>query len=106
MRYEAAPDTPIAGPEMPDGKYIYVVRMDRSIAFFERGSGRFPHPNLSKGANVLTAGEIEVSGGKVVWINNNSGHFQPSDVSVFIAKYILMFKGMWGPDSQITPRPQ
>ncbi len=103
--YEAAPDVPTVGAGMPDGKYIYAVRMDRSIAYYSRGAGRFPHPNLSKGENVLTAGEIEISGGKVTSINNSSGHFQPSDVSVYIAKWILMSKGMWGSDSAITPRP-
>ncbi len=78
--------------------------MDRSIAYYSRTAARFPHTNLSKGANVLTAGEIEVAGGKVVWINNKSGHFQPSDISVYIAKYILMAKGMWGANSTVAPR--
>src|SRR5262249_29378028 len=101
--YEAAPNVPALNPSVPDGKYIYVVRMDRSIRYYARDGRRFPHPNLSRGENVLTAGEIEIAGGKVASISNQSGHFQPSELSLYIAKLILQSKGLWNSNSQITP---
>ncbi|HEX7184805.1 MAG TPA: RHS repeat-associated core domain-containing protein [Thermoanaerobaculia bacterium] len=101
--YKAAGDVPEITGGIPDGKYIYVVRMDRSIVYYQRDGAKFPHPNLSQGQNVLTAGEIEMASGQVVWISNQSGHFQPSSLSLQIAKLILQAKGLWGPESQVTP---
>lgn len=102
--YESAPGVPIAGEAgLPDGKFIFVVRMDRTVAYYARGETRFPHPRLSGGENVLSAGEMEVVGGKVASITNQSGHFQPSSLSLYIAEVILRSKGLWAAGGEIIP---
>jgi len=104
--YQAAPDVPELIGGVPDGKYIYVVRMDRTISYYNREAGsRFPHPNLSRGANVLSAGEMVLQNGQVIELNNHSGHFQPSSLSLVIAKLILQYKGLWHLNGKVDPVP-
>lgn len=68
----------------PDGEVIWVQLMDGAFRFASRPMGArpanvppFPHPMLSKGEPVRSAGEAVVKDGKIQSVNRNSGHFQP-----------------------------
>ncbi len=75
----------------PDGDFIWVQLMDGSFKFASRpiltdgrpaGLKPFPHPMLSKGEKVRSAGEGFGKDGKTQYINRDSGHFQPSHDSL------------------------
>lgn len=99
---EATSEHPSVNARMPDGKHIFVVRTDGTIRYAKPGVG-FGHDDLAQGQNVLTAGELKITGGKVTSINPRSGHYQPSAYSLWIAKLILRYKGMWAQDAKIVP---
>jgi hypothetical protein len=43
------------------------------------GNGKFNHSSMLSGKRVLCAGELEINrAGKLVYIDNNSGHFKPT----------------------------
>ena len=69
-----------------NGKAIYV--MDPQGRIYASNSpmvGEFHHSSFLSGGKVSAAGEIEVINGKIVGINNTSGHYKPE------AKYIDQF---------------
>ena len=66
------------------GIFPYVLTVNGNILFGKRAnpnnpSKRAPHPTLIGGKNpkVKCAGMITFSKGKIVSVNNNSGHFKP-----------------------------
>lgn len=75
----------------PDGDFIWVQLMDGTFRFANRpiltdgrpaGLRPFPHPMLSKGEKVRSAGEGFGKDGKAHYLNRDSGHFQPSHDSL------------------------
>ena len=62
-----------------DGKVMYVVGEAGEIWVGHRKKQKMPHPTLIGGMNpqVRAAGMVEISRGKIVAIDNHSGHFQP-----------------------------
>ena len=61
------------------GKFNYVVTQDRRLvvgkAFPDPGGG---HIDLAGGLDVVAAGEVKVLDGKIVYLDNSSGHYRPS----------------------------
>jgi len=83
------------GERRMHGKFPYVLTEDGKILFGKRSnpnnsSKRAPHPTLIGGKNpkVKCAGMITFSKGKVVSVNNDSGHFKPNVKSM---KYVNGF---------------
>ncbi|MFY1047330.1 RHS repeat domain-containing protein [Chryseobacterium sp. GP-SGM7] len=72
------------GKTIASGNFDFVVMKDKSILLGRK------HTFLSKGVDVLAAGEIKIRGGQIVGINNLSGHYLPGlDVST---NYLNIFK--------------
>jgi|GEM_PF-2129696 len=73
--------------DLPDGHYDFVLSGDENF-FINTGNPYFKHPSLIGGLTprVKSAGELSIEGGKVVEVNNDSGHFSPSTESNEIAK--------------------
>lgn len=70
--------------EKAHGKYTYVMDEDGTIVFGKRvnpndGRKRAPHPTLigGKDPEVQCAGMIEFKKGRIVSVNNDSGHYRP-----------------------------
>jgi hypothetical protein len=64
---------------LPDGTYNFVIDPVGEIILGIQNT-RYPHPSLlgGKTPRVKLAGEIHIRAGKLVLINNRSGHFSPS----------------------------
>ncbi|WP_433669679.1 hypothetical protein ACQP06_00580 [Nocardia sp. CA-136227] len=56
------------------GKYAYVVLQDGSLVLGRITDG---HVSLAKGELVLAAGELKMRSGRIVELNNLSGHYRP-----------------------------
>ncbi|GAA1089348.1 polymorphic toxin-type HINT domain-containing protein [Nocardiopsis composta] len=56
------------------GNYAYVVTVDGELVIGKRTAG---HVSLAQGRDVLAAGEFKTKGGKVVYLDNKSGHYRP-----------------------------
>ena len=57
--------------------YDYVVLEDGSLVVGQRMASQ-GHANLAQGQPVRAAGQVHVSGGQIVQIDNASGHYLPS----------------------------
>ncbi len=55
------------------GNFNYIVNADGKLIV-----GRSGHTSLSKGLDVMAAGEVQLYNGKIKWLDNFSGHYQPS----------------------------
>jgi hypothetical protein len=95
-RISSSPPTDAA-----EGQCIWVQLMDGSFKFAARLFGNraddtppFPHPMLSKGENVQSAGECVVEDGKITEVNRNSGHYQPSPKSLEKAAEDMKAQGL------------
>ena len=71
------------------GTYAYVVNENGDVVFGKRfnpnsSHSRAPHPMLigGKDPQVQCAGMIRIEKGRIVWYNNNSGHFRPNAKSL------------------------
>ncbi|MDQ1920684.1 SpvB/TcaC N-terminal domain-containing protein [Massilia pseudoviolaceinigra] len=72
------------------GRFMYVVNEDGQIIMGTRGGlvdgvrQRMPHPTLVGGAEpqVQAAGMVDIRGGRIFSVDNDSGHFRPSAESL------------------------
>ena len=71
------------------GTYTYILDTNGNIVFAKRfnpnnSKSRAPHPTLVGGKNpeVQCAGMINFNKGRIVWYNNDSGHFRPHEKSL------------------------
>ena len=78
------------------GEFTYVLDKSGNIIFGKRcnpndSTKRSPHPTLIGGKNpeVQCAGMITFSQGKIVSINNRSGHFRPHEKSLEKVERVL-----------------
>jgi hypothetical protein len=69
--------------------YTYVLNGNGDIVFAKRfnpnsSKSRAPHPTLigGKDPQVQCAGMIRIEKGRIVWYNNDSGHFRPNAKSL------------------------
>ena len=73
----------------PDKSLLYVISRKGKI-YAARGSRHVVHhSSLLSGKEVMAAGKIMTQDGKVIYINNNSGHYRPTARHLFQA--ILYF---------------
>jgi filamentous hemagglutinin len=59
---------------------IYVVRQDGTLVM-ARGNAGWGHVDLALGGRVRAAGEFGIANGRIRFINNGSGHYQPFGAS-------------------------
>ncbi len=80
---------------LADGNYLYVVVPDGEIRFSElpRPQSNIHHPELVKGKQVIAAGIFKMFDGKIIMINNESGHYMPDMDSVYLAKMTFKILG-------------
>ncbi|HEY6925315.1 MAG TPA: hemagglutinin repeat-containing protein, partial [Steroidobacteraceae bacterium] len=90
------------GRTIEDGEWIFVVNQNGELVADRFQVGQVHHSSLSGGKPVLMAGEFEVSGGKLTYIANKSGHFRP-DTEAF--KRLLVALGAKGADLSQTTAP-
>jgi hypothetical protein len=64
---------PIQALKNMSGNLNYVVLEDGRLIV-----GKSPHTSLTKNGPVKAAGEIQLHNGKVKWLDNASGHYQPT----------------------------
>jgi RHS repeat-associated protein len=94
---------------VPDGEFIWVELKDGSFRFAERSfdstqkTDPFPHPMLSRGADVIGAGEGIGRDGMFTYLNARSGHFQPSLGSAGLSYFDAMQRGLLAPDAIFDP---
>jgi hypothetical protein len=62
-----------------NGFGIFVMGQNGQIYVGSHKVGVFHHSSFLAGGNVAAAGEMQVSGGKMVTLTNKSGHYQPRD---------------------------
>ena len=60
---------------------------------FNKGFSRFNHSSFNAGADVICAGMIYFQKGKLLWIDNNSGHYKPTKDNLKNAVNILAGDG-------------
>lgn len=78
------------------GTYTYAVDLNGDIVFAKRfnpnsSKSRAPHPTLIGGKDpiVQCAGMIRIEKGRIVWYNNDSGHFRPDEKSLVTVERAL-----------------
>lgn len=79
----ATPQGKIGGG-FDNGNYMYVIDDKGEVWVGKRLRKNMPHPTLigGKDPQVLGAGMVEIRGGKIVRIDNHSGHFRPPRASL------------------------
>jgi hypothetical protein len=85
------------GKVMPDGQYMFLMDKHGNIYLHPEGMGptgkKAHHSSLSGGKRPSAAGELEVRGGKVVVLNNESGHYMPESSHTDLVKEELRSQG-------------
>lgn len=64
-----------------NGRFQCIVQKDGSLVV-----GRGGHIDLSRGRDVLGAGEVRIVGGEVRMLNNASGHYRPDGTTAELAR--------------------
>lgn len=62
------------------GYAIYVMSQEGNLYVSSHSIGYRHHSSLLAGRNVAGAGEMQVRNGRLLWLSNKSGHYQPSVV--------------------------
>ena len=103
----------IGGKPASDGIYIYVIDQFGNLyaqhSLADSGdqavvSGQdkyFHHSSFLGGSKVISAGEIFVEKGKIVKINNNSGHYQPEHSALEKGAEVLRNTGLIDNKTQV-----
>ena len=85
------------GGRVASGLFTYVVSKGWRIIFGKRCNPndinkRSPHPTLigGKKPKVRCAGIIDIRNGKILSVNNNSGHYRPNIESLALVNNILL----------------
>lgn len=76
-----------------EGQYIYVILQDGRMILGTFEWGRVHHSSLAAGEPVLAAGNIRISRGKIVLVDNMSGHYHPTAEHLQYAKDWLKARG-------------
>jgi hypothetical protein len=61
-----------------NGVEIFVTSATGVLHMASHVVGKYHHSSLLAGATVAMAGEMKVTGGRIVWMSNKSGHYTPS----------------------------
>jgi len=91
-------DTSDASYSRADGErialYVMNARGELFISKFHSVDERFFHSSLAGGEEVAAAGMIRIVRGKIVFVSNSSGHYQPSYHSFAQVLYVLEAQGI------------
>jgi hypothetical protein len=79
---KAINDDYLIGLTQKGDEIIYVLQQDGKMIISPRGAYKLPHPILSEGESVRSAGTIKFTSKDVVEIDNSSGHFWASSESL------------------------
>lgn len=71
------------------GKAAYVITEDGNILAAEHQGGIFHHSSFTSASRVKSAGMIEVVNGKIIQMDNESGHYQPQEHNVYEAFAVM-----------------
>lgn len=88
----------------PNNRYIYVIDLHGNVYIKELNNNKIRHPNFLSGENVKCAGELEIRDGKIISIDNASGHYSPGPFSLNSALTILEKNNMLHPEVKIEDR--
>jgi hypothetical protein len=86
------------GGKNTNGQFMYVIDEQGQIIIGTRGKDaltgqtlHMPHPTLVGGADpqVLSAGMIDIRGGKIFSVDNVSGHFKPDASSLQVTQKVF-----------------
>jgi hypothetical protein len=85
-----------SGEEINKKFYIYILTPSHElkIAKDSDGFGHYHHSYMNSGLPVICAGEIAIDHGKIIGINNFSGHYRPSENSLATCIDILHTKAV------------
>jgi hypothetical protein len=72
--------------------WAYVISPSGGLYIHHHEADYFHHSSFLAGGRVLGAGMIGLSKGQIVYINNKSGHYQPSPAEFYIALKTLTSK--------------
>jgi hypothetical protein len=90
---------------MKDGSYIWVRLENGEFRYVDRSTmptGASSHADLAGGSDVVSAGEITVKDGKIIEMNNNSGHYKPPVSALYNAANELYNMGAATSETIIT----
>ncbi len=73
-------------------EYMYCITLDKKL-IVTIAEGNIRHTSISRGKPVLGAGSLKIKGGKLVYIDNNSGHYRPVPEILCQVLMILKEKG-------------
>ncbi|MFC0529781.1 polymorphic toxin-type HINT domain-containing protein [Phytohabitans kaempferiae] len=102
-----SPGQPGFDQAINEGRVKWAITMDGLIVVMPKvvQAEEISHPALTRGANVLAAGEAEIAGGGGLYIGveitNHSGHFMPSDASLDFAVQVFHDAGIDFPPGSI-----
>jgi len=72
---------------------IFVVATDKRLYVAPgKDPGQFNHSSLTAGAPVLMAGHMQIENGRLIAMNNLSGHYRPDELSLASLKKSLGFE--------------
>ncbi|VVO91571.1 hypothetical protein [Pseudomonas fluorescens] len=84
------------GEEINKKIYIYVLTPNHELKIAKDidGFGSYHHSYMNSGLPIICAGEVAVDHGKIIGINNFSGHYRPSEDSLSTCIDILNTKAI------------
>lgn len=76
------------------GKFMYVIDLDDNIIMGSRMNRKMPHPMLIGGSNpkVKSAGIVHVVEGKIVKVDNSTGHFKTGPETLEVSREVFSRK--------------
>lgn len=79
---------------LEDGYYPYTITPDGEFRLTEqpRPTTQMHHPEICNGRDVIAAGMVKIVNGEIHQIDNESGHYRPSEESVLYAMQVI---GHW-----------
>ncbi|HEU5005882.1 MAG TPA: DUF4157 domain-containing protein [Jatrophihabitantaceae bacterium] len=92
------------------GVEIFVVSANNEIHMASHKIGKYHHSSLLAGQDVSMGGEMKVTAGKIDWMSNKSGHYNPSATHFVQFLSFLKKDGLdmsfqvqgWGVDAGLT----
>lgn len=79
--------------------YIYVMDFNGNIYIAKGERLKFHHSSFFAGGPVAAAGEIAIRNGEIIMINDNSNHYQPTNINNQQVVSSLRRQGLTVPDS-------
>ncbi|WP_265037442.1 hypothetical protein [Wolbachia endosymbiont (group A) of Anomoia purmunda] len=90
------------------GCVAYVITLDGNLVTHEHinvneSEWAYRHSTLAGGRPVLCSGLIKVVNGKIIYIDNNSGHYKPESANLYNA--VKKLEGLFSKDAKVVCLP-